>query len=149
MTEAISILAVVVVLGALVGVAVYRLLKILSAGTPVIVRKLPADPGDRWRHGVIRYGEGSLVFYQLTSIRPGPDVRMNRQTIDVAARRRPVDSEYDIMPDGTVIAEIRGVLSSDERRQVLEIAMDSGAFTAFMSWVESRPSGRSLRGRPS
>ncbi|GGG01163.1 hypothetical protein GCM10007304_13960 [Rhodococcoides trifolii] len=149
MTEEIAVIAVLVILAALAGVALFRVRKIRGAGTPAILRKMPAGPGDRWRHGVIRYGEGSLVFYQLTSIRPGPDVHMDRQTIEVIARRRPMDSEHDLMSDATVVTEIRGELIGGGQTRVLEIAMESGAFTAFMSWVESRPSGRSLRGRPS
>ncbi len=46
------------------------------------------------------------------------------------------------MTEDIVILEVQDGASS------FEIALDSGALTAFLSWIESRPSDRSVRGRP-
>jgi hypothetical protein len=35
--------------------------------------------------------------------------------------------------------------TTQERRQGHELALDQGALTAFLSWLESRPSPRSRR----
>ncbi|MFD4184170.1 DUF2550 domain-containing protein, partial [Rhodococcus sp. NPDC058514] len=86
--------------------------------------------------------EEDLVFYKLSSLRPGPDSRISRQGIEVGDRRAPRDTEFDIMTDEIVI------LSVQDGDHGYEVALDSGALTAFLSWVESRPSGRSMRGRP-
>lgn len=132
----------VVLLAAFVAAFVYRLAVLRRGGTAAILRVTPAPGGSGWRHGVVRYGEGSLVFFKLSSLRPGPDTRLSRQGIEVGSRRGPVGNEYDIMTDEIVILEI------SDGDDTYEIALDRGALTAFLSWVESRPSGRSMRGRP-
>ncbi|SUA42137.1 Protein of uncharacterised function (DUF2550) [Nocardia africana] len=56
----------------LVGVALvslYRLIMLRRGGTAAILRVLPAQGGQGWRHGLIRYGESRLVFYKLTSLK--------------------------------------------------------------------------------
>ena len=143
MTTGVTVLFVLVVLlAALVAAFVYRLGVLRRGGTAAIVRTTPAGAGQGWRHGVIRYGEEDLVFYKLSSLRPGPDSRISRQGIEVGDRRGPRDTEFDIMTDEIVI------LSVQDGDHGYEVALDSGALTAFLSWVESRPSGRSMRGRP-
>ncbi|MGW0041864.1 DUF2550 domain-containing protein [Rhodococcus sp. NPDC003348] len=132
----------VVLLAALVAAFVYRLTVLRRGGTAAILRTLPADAGLGWRHGIIRYGEETLVFFKLSSLRPGPDTRIARQGIELGDRRSPQDTEYDIMTDEIVIVEVR------DGERAFEFALDRGALTAFLSWVESRPSGRSVRGRP-
>ncbi|WP_137726280.1 DUF2550 domain-containing protein [Prescottella subtropica] len=132
----------VVLLAASVAALVYRLTMLRRGGTAAILRVTPAPGGSGWRHGVVRYGESSLVFYKLSSLRPGPDTRMSRQGIEVGSRRGPVGDEYDIMTDEIVILDVT------DGDRTYEIALDRGALTAFLSWVESRPSGRSMRGRP-
>jgi hypothetical protein len=67
---------------------------------------------------------------------------MSRQGIEVGERRTPRNDEFDIMSDEIAILELT------DQGQGYEIALDRGALTAFMSWLESRPSGRSRRGRP-
>lgn len=132
----------VVLLAALVAAFVYRLVVLRRGGTAAILRVLPAGPGSGWRHGIIRYGEETLVYFKLSSLRPGPDSRISRQGIELGTRRTPTDSEFDIMTDEIVIVEVR------DGDRAFEFALDRGAMTAFLSWVESRPSGRSVRGRP-
>ncbi|WP_072688286.1 DUF2550 domain-containing protein [Rhodococcus marinonascens] len=131
----------VVLVTAFVAVLLYRLAVLRRGGTAAILRTVPAEAGIGWRHGVIRYGEGSLVFFKLSSLRPGPDSRIERQGVEVEGRRSPEGSEFDIMSDEIVI------LSVSDRGKAYEIALDVGALTAFLSWIESRPSGRWVRGR--
>ena len=47
------------------------------------------------------------------------------------------------MTEETVILEINDL--SGEVRRSYELALDRGALTAFLSWVESRPSPRARR----
>ena len=137
------VIILVVVLAVLGAVSFYRLRLIRRGGTAAIVRRIPADGGHGWRHGLIVYGENSLIFYKLSSLKLGPDTRMSRQGIELGERRAPRDCEYDIMTDKIVVL---AVADFDKR---YEVALDRGALTAFLSWVESRPSGRSMRGRAS
>ena len=49
------------------------------------------------------------------------------------------------MTDEIVVLELRD--TSPERRRGYEVALDRGALTAFLSWLESRPSPRARRRR--
>src|SRR5690606_20555722 len=89
----------VVVLVALALLSTYRLVMLRRGGTAAILRVLPARGGERWRHGVIRYDEDHLVFYKLTSLKPGADSVIRRRGIEIGDRRGPRGDEYDIMTD--------------------------------------------------
>lgn len=121
----------------------YRLWKMHQGGTAAILRDAPADGGQGWRHGVIRYRDEEANFYRLSSVRLWPDRRLNRRGLEILGRRAPRGDEFDIMTDETVILEISD--SGGESRRSYELALDRGALTAFLSWVESRPSPRARR----
>lgn len=120
----------------------YRLWKLRQGGTAAILRDMPAVGGHGWRHGVIRYRGGEAMFFRLSSIRLWPDRRLNRSGVEIVSRRRPMGDEVDIMTDEIVVLELR---DSSEDRRGYEIALDRGALTAFLSWVESSPSPRARR----
>lgn len=117
----------------------YRLWKLRQGGTAAILRDIPAVGGHGWRHGVIRYRGGEAGFYRLSSLRWWPDRRLSRRGLDIVSRRAPRDDEFDIMTAETAILELR------DTGRGYEIALDRGALTAFLSWLESRPSPRAQR----
>lgn len=121
----------------------YRLWKMRQGGTAAILRDVPADGGHGWRHGVIRYRDEEANFYRLSSVRLWPDRRLNRRGLEILGRRAPRGDEFDIMTEQTVILEISD--SGGESGRSYELALDRGALTAFLSWVESRPSPRARR----
>ncbi|CAJ1500796.1 DUF2550 domain-containing protein [[Mycobacterium] holstebronense] len=136
----------VVLVGVLLGAVValsYRLWKLRQGGTAAIMRDLPAVGGHGWRHGVVRYRGGEAAFYRLSSVRLWPDRRLSRRGVDVVARRAPRGDEFDIMTDEIVVLELCDV--AQDRRAGFEIALDRGARTAFLSWLEARPSPRARR----
>lgn len=130
------LLFVVVLLG-------YRLWKMRQGGTAALLRDTPAVGGHGWRHGVIRYRGDEAMFYRLSSLRPWPDRRLSRRGLEVVSRRAPVGDEFDIMTDEIVVLELDDI--TGETGRGYEMALDRGALTAFMSWVESRPSSRARR----
>ncbi|WP_261864256.1 DUF2550 domain-containing protein [Mycobacterium marinum] len=136
-----------VVLVVLLGMAVlalsYRLWKLRQGGTAGIMRDIPAIGGHGWRHGVIRYRGGEARFYRLSSLRLWPDRWLSRRGVEIIARRGPRGDEYDIMTDKIVVLELRD--STQDRRLGSELALDQGALTAFLSWLESRPSPRAQK----
>jgi len=139
-----------IVMGVLMAVPVllvlalsYRLWKLRQGGTAAILRDTPAVGGHGWRHGVIRYRGGEAQFFRLSSLRWWPDRRLSRRGLEIVGRRAPRGDEFDIMTDQIVILELRDVAL--ERRRGYEVALDRGALTAFLSWVESRPSPRLRR----
>ena len=121
----------------------YRLWKLRQGGTAGIMRDLPAVGGHGWRHGVIRYRGGEAAFYRLSSVRLWPDRRLSRRGVDVVSRRAPRGDEFDIMTDEIVVLELCDV--NQDRQAGFEIALDRGARTAFLSWLEARPSPRARR----
>jgi len=121
----------------------YKLWSLRQGGTAAILRDVPAAGGAGWRHGVIRYRGGEAVFYRLSSIRWWPDRRLSRRGLELLDRRGPRGDEYDIMTDEIVILELRD--NGDDRGRGYELALDRGALTAFLSWLESRPSPRARR----
>ncbi|PIB77786.1 DUF2550 domain-containing protein [Mycobacterium celatum] len=136
-----------VVLIALLGLAVlalsFRLWKLRQGGTAAIMRDIPAVGGHGWRHGVVRYRGGEAAFYRLSSVRLWPDRRLSRRGIEIISRRPPRGDEFDIMTEEIVVLELRD--TTQDRRRGYEIALDRGALTAFLSWLESRPSPRARR----
>jgi hypothetical protein len=126
------LLAVVVALG-------FRLWKLGQGGTAAILRDTPAVGGHGWRHGVIRYRGDEARFYRLSSLRLWPDRRLSRRGLEIISRRAPRGDEFDIMT-----AEIM-VLELQDQQRGYEMALDRGALTAFLSWLESRPSPRARR----
>jgi uncharacterized protein DUF2550 len=138
MVALVGVLAVVVV------VLCYRLWKLRQVGgTAAILRDVPAVGGHGWRHGVMRYLGGEAEFYRLSSLRWWPDRRLSRRGLEIVSRRTPRGDEFDIMSDEIVVLELRD--TGPERRRGYEVALDRGALTAFLSWLESRPSPRARR----
>ncbi len=135
--------ALVAVLLAVVLALSFRLWKMGQGGTPAILRDLPAVGGHGWRHGVIRYRGDEARFYRLSSLRLWPDRRLTRRGLEVLSRRAPRGDEFDIMTDEIVVLELQDATGSQVRGY--EMALDRGALTAFLSWVESRPSPRARR----
>lgn len=121
----------------------YRLWKMKQGGTPAILRDLPAVGGHGWRHGVMRYRGDEARFYRLSSLRLWPDRRLTRRGLEILSRRAPRGDEFDIMTDEVVVLELQD--SSGVQARNYEMALDRGALTAFLSWVESRPSPRARR----
>lgn len=130
---------------ALVGVCVAVLLVLRRVqlmrrvGTEVVMRALPSVTGRGWRHGVLRYREDQLQFFRIASLRTGPDRVVPRRTLELLDRRAPDRSELDVLPAGATVLRICAGRSESE------IALDGGALTAFLSWVESSPPDRARR----
>lgn len=139
----ISMVVLIGVLGVAVLALSYRLWKLRQGGTAGIMRDIPATAGHGWRHGVIRYRGGEAAFYRLSSLRLWPDRRLSRKGVEIAGRRAPRGDEFDIMTNEIVVLGLRD--TTQDRRQGYELALDQGALTAFMSWLESRPSPRARR----
>lgn len=138
----IMVVLVAVLLLAVSGLS-YRLWKLRQGGTAAILRDLPANGGHGWRHGVIRYRGGEARFYRLSSLRLWPDRRLSRRGLEIVSRRTPRGDEFDIMTAEIAVLELRD--TGPDRRRGYEMALDRGALTAFLSWLESRPSPRARR----
>ena len=122
---------------------IIRLWNLGQGGMAAILRDIPAVGGHGWRHGVLRYRGDEARFYRLSSLRLWPDRRLGRRGLEVVSRRAPRGDEFDLMTEETVVLELLDATADSPRGY--ELALDRGALTAFLSWVESRPSPRSRR----
>ncbi|MDQ2723230.1 MAG: DUF2550 domain-containing protein [Actinomycetota bacterium] len=139
--EMVALLVLVVLLAVLVAIGIRRVQLLRRGGTQVVLRRLPAPPGRGWRHGVVRYREEYLVFFRVSSLRSGADRSVPRRSLVVLERRQPEASERELVPARATVIRFR-----DEAGEA-EVALDAGALTAFLSWVESSPPGRAERTR--
>ncbi len=139
----IAMVVLIAVLALAVVALSYRLWKLRQGGTAAIMRDVPASGSHGWRHGVIRYRGGEAGFYRLSSVRLWPDRRLARRGVEIVSRRSPRHDEFDIMTEEVVVIELRD--TTQERECGHEIALERGALTAFLSWLESRPSPRARR----
>jgi hypothetical protein len=135
MVALVSVLLVVVV------ALSFRLWKLGQGGTPAILRDTPAVGGHGWRHGVMRYRGDEARFYRLSSLRLWPDRRLSRRGLEIISRRAPRGDEFDIMTEEILVLELQDIT----RGRGYEMALDRGARTAFLSWVESTPSPHTRR----
>ncbi|GAC54236.1 DUF2550 domain-containing protein [Gordonia amicalis] len=138
------LLAVAVIVCVLLAV---RLAQLRRAGTPILLRTIPAEVDHGWRHGTAHYSDDSLRYYRLASLRPGPNVTLVRQGIEITGRRRPEGTETEIL-EGMLILQVKPSGKnpiSGKGKDGYELAMGPGAVTAFQSWLESRQSARSER----
>lgn len=135
--------ALIAVLLLIVAALSFRLWNLGQGGTPAILRDIPAVGGHGWRHGVIRYRGDEARFYRLSSVRLWPDRRLPRRGLEVVSRRAPRGDEFDIMTGEIVVLELQD--TSGNQARSYELALNRGALTAFLSWVESRPSPRARR----
>ena len=122
---------------------IIRLWNLGQGGMAAILRDIPAVGGHGWRHGVLRYRGDEARFYRLSSLRLWPDRRLGRRGLEVVSRRAPRGDEFDLMTEETVVLELLDATADAPRGY--ELALDRGALTAFLSWVESSPSPRSRR----
>ncbi len=141
------ILAVLLVGLLLAGGLLYRVREVRRAGTPVLLRKLPAGSDEGWRHGSVHYTEPALVYYRLTALRPGPTAVLSRRHVDLTGRRSPEGTELEIMDPDMVVLEL-SVTDHVHGAREYELAMGPVLVTGFLSWLEARPPRRARRPRP-
>lgn len=122
----------------------YRLREVRRAGTPVILRALPAESDRGWRHGSVHYTEYALVYYRLSALLPGPTLALPRGLVEVRSRRSPEGTEAEIMDPDVVVLQVH-VSGTGPSGGDYEIAMAPILVTALSSWLESRPPRRSRR----
>ncbi|RAV34306.1 DUF2550 domain-containing protein [Corynebacterium heidelbergense] len=124
---------------ALFAAVAWRFFTLRSGSYPVLVRRLPANDGRHWRHGVLVYSETVARLYKLRSLRPESDVVLTRYGTTIVGRRELTDRERQFMEPNVHIVHVR------LRSQEYEIAVDRQGDTALVSWLESAPSERRVR----
>lgn len=104
------------------------------------LRLRPKSQGRGWVLGVGRFVGDELQWFRVFSFSPRPRRTLSRRDLHVRGRRTPAGPETLAVPKGVEILELRS--GADK----VEIALDAGAVTGFLAWLESRPPGATLPG---
>jgi len=132
--------ALLLIVAVVVGVFVVRRVRLLRAGgVNVALRTDLSREGRGWHLGVGRYQGDEFSWFRPLSVRSGPDRIINREGLEIAARREPTHSEAFSMPPDSMVLRCRAGGARD-----VEIAMAPDTLTGFLSWLESAPPGRRL-----
>lgn len=113
--------------------ALYRLVVVRRHSTSAVVRR-KGDTG--WRYGAVRYSDTDVAFYRLVSVRFGADVRLDRRTVLLGARRQPTGAELDMAEAGETIVDFAG-RDRTGRTVEGELCLGPAAMTALLAWVEA------------
>jgi hypothetical protein len=113
--------------------ALRRWSMIRSGGIDVSMRIRMGPGGRGWLLGVARYDGDELHWFRVFSVLPQPTWTLSRQILEIVGRRTPDGQESWSVQPGAVILECR------HAGQPVQLAMDTGALTGFLSWLEATP----------
>jgi hypothetical protein len=107
----------------------------IARGVPLTLCGLRAAASDRWRLGLIRFGDNALEWYTLGGVSLRPQERWQRQSLllDAPALLMGADA-ITLLPDASRVP------CTDGRRS-FELALQAPAYTALRSWQEAAPPG--------
>lgn len=90
---------------------------------------------DRWRVGLIRFGDNALEWYSLGGVSLRPKHRWPRQSLRLEAPVLLIGPDaIPVLPDAyRVEARVAG--------EQFELALQGSAYTALRSWQEAAPPG--------
>ena len=125
--DAVAIIALIAVIVVLALVIARQRHMLRSAGAiPLAVRR-----GSRWLYGVARYDGEEFRWYRAIDLGPRPTRILHRGQLKVLSRREPNTNELRSLPSSAIIVECR------DQNGDITLALADGAFTGFVSWLES------------
>ena len=125
--DGIAIVALILVVMVLALIVARQRHMLRSAGAiPLAVRR-----GSRWLYGVARYDGEEFRWYRAVGLGPRPTRVLRRGELKVLSRREPTSQELRSLPESAVIVECR------DQTGDITLALADGAFTGFVSWLES------------
>lgn len=114
----------------------WRFFTLRATGTPVAIRRLPAQGVHGWRHGIVRYEPGHIRFYKLRSLSPMSDAVFVRHLLDYRGTRTATSGEESFLPYREKII----VFHHDGTDYEAQFPSRGGL--AFSAWIESAPDVR-------
>jgi hypothetical protein len=99
----------------------------MTGGLPLAVR----STGDRWLYGIGRYVGDELRWYRSLGLGTHATRVFRRSELRIVGHRSPSGDETRALPSTAVIVDCR------LGNAVEVIALNEGAFTGFISWIES------------
>lgn len=130
-----------IVIGMLLVVAVvvlattYLRRRYIAKGLPLTLCGMRRTESDRWRLGLIRFGDNALEWYALGGVSLRPKHRWLRQRLLLdAPEPLSASDSIPLLPDASRVPCSDG--GSD-----FELALQGAAYTALRSWQEAAPPG--------
>ncbi|WP_256792614.1 DUF2550 domain-containing protein [Terrabacter sp. Ter38] len=130
-----------IVIGMLLVVAVvvlattYLRRRYIAKGLPLTLCGMRRTESDRWRLGLIRFGDNALEWYALGGVSVRPKHRWLRQRLLLdAPEPLSASDSIPLLPDASRVPCSDG--GSD-----FELALQGPAYTALRSWQEAAPPG--------
>jgi hypothetical protein len=119
------------------GITLRRFLLERGGGTVECGLRLP---GGGWRLGVAAYQPDELRWYQVFGFLLRPNQVFTRRALTVLSRRAADPGEAASLGEGRVVVrcQVAGGPST------VELAMEEGAITGFLAWLEAAPPGSYL-----
>jgi hypothetical protein len=137
-SELLGALLAVALLVLAVGLLRRILLQRLDGTVELSLRLKRPGHGRGWVNGVGRFVGDELQWYRVFSLSPRPRRRYSRRDLEVLCRRDPSGAEHRALLAGAVVMECR------IGNRPVELAMQGGAVTGFLAWLEARPPGATL-----
>ena len=126
-----------------VAIAIRRRLLQRGGGTiDLSLRLNPARHGRGWVLGVGRFAGDDLQWYRVFSLAMRPRRTLSRCDLRAGANRegrQPKGPETYALQKGAVVLECRSPNGT------VELAMDKGALTGFLAWLEAQPPGAQIQ----
>jgi len=116
----------------------HRGLQRAGGAVEVALQLRAAGDGRGWSNGVARFVGDELRWYRVFSLSGRPRRTLSRGDVRVTGQRQPSAAERRALLAGTV------VLSCRASEGPVELAMQQGAVTGFLAWLEARPPGATL-----
>jgi hypothetical protein len=91
-----------------------------------------------WTHGIARYGDDRLDWFQVFAVRLRAAETMARQRLVILDRRQPdPEDSHSVLPGWVVVRCGYGPT-------IVELAMSEGAYNGLAAWLESAPPGQHM-----
>jgi len=110
---------------------------VLTRGIGSFSCSLRADRGrGGWAHGVARYEQDRLDWFQLFGFSLRPTRSLTRNGLEIIERRSPDDGDSPgLLPGWVLVRCSYGAIT-------LEFAMSEPAYSGLATWLESAPPGQ-------
>ena len=129
------VIGTLLVVAVLVHATTFARRRFIAKGLPLTLCGLRRSEADRWRLGLIRFGDNALEWYALGGVSVRPKHRWLRQRLLLDAPE-PLRGN-DSIP---LLPEASRVPCTDGDRD-FELALQGTAYTALRSWQEAAPPG--------
>lgn len=91
-----------------------------------------------WTHGIARYGDDRLDWFQVFAVRLRAAETLARQRLVILDRRQPdPEDSHSVLPGWVVVRCGYGPT-------IVELAMSEGAYNGLAAWLESAPPGQHM-----